>query len=119
MPRGDHVLQQVVALLKQNLRAEDYIGRIGGEEFAVMTPMTGRAGALDVGDRLRQCIMHNALTIPDGEVALTISVGIATLQPSDAGIEDLLARADKALFAAKEGGRNRSVCCQDAPLPAS
>ena len=116
---GDHVLQQVVARLKQNLRAEDYIGRIGGEEFAIMAPMTGRAGAFDVGDRLRQCVMQDALTIPGGEIALTISVGIATLDSGDAGIEDLLGRADKALFAAKEGGRNRSVCCQDAPAPAS
>ncbi len=116
---GDQVLQQAVARLKQNLRAEEYIGRIGGEEFAIMTTMAGRAGAFDVGDRLRQCVAHDTLTIPDGEIALNISVGIATLHSGDAGIEDLLGRADKALFAAKEGGRNRSVCCQGAPRPAS
>jgi diguanylate cyclase (GGDEF)-like protein len=113
---GDRALQEIVKLLKAGLRGEDYLGRIGGEEFAVILPGAGRAAALGIGDRLRRRVMDAALTIPSGELKLTVSVGVATLKGDDACIEDLLARADGALYEAKATGRNRLVFDDSPPL---
>ncbi|HZD89579.1 MAG TPA: sensor domain-containing diguanylate cyclase, partial [Pseudolabrys sp.] len=114
---GDRALQEVVALLKSGLRDEDYIGRLGGEEFAAILPGADGLAAFAVGERLRQGVMDASLPAPQGSVQLTISAGIATLSRADASIEDLLRRADKALYAAKTNGRNRLVCDGPMPLP--
>lgn len=113
---GDRALQEVVLLLRSVLRGDDYLGRIGGEEFAVMLPGAGRTVAFEVGDRLRRRVMQSALATPRGEVKLTVSVGVATLGGNDAGIDDLMRRADTALYAAKSAGRNRLVCADRAPV---
>jgi diguanylate cyclase (GGDEF)-like protein len=107
---GDLALQEVVLLLKANLRDEDYLGRIGGEEFAIVMPGAGRLAARAIGERLRRQVMDAVLEIPNGKLKLTASVGLATLMDVDAGIDDLLRRADDALYAAKAAGRNRLVC---------
>ncbi|HEU5017362.1 MAG TPA: sensor domain-containing diguanylate cyclase [Pseudolabrys sp.] len=104
---GDRALQEVVTLLKAGLRAQDYIGRLGGEEFAVIMPGADGAAAIEVGERLREQVMNAWLITPKGEVRLTISAGIATLTAADTRIDDLLCRADEALYAAKTAGRNR------------
>jgi diguanylate cyclase (GGDEF)-like protein len=113
---GDRALQEVALLLRTVMRGDDYLGRIGGEEFAVMLPGAGRPAAFEVGDRLRRRVMDAALALPDGEIKLTVSIGIATLNATDAGIEDLMRRADTALFAAKSSGRNRLVSADRAPV---
>lgn len=107
---GDRALQEVVALLKSCLRSHDYVGRLGGEEFAIIMPGADGALACEAGERVRQRVMNAWLPAPRGEVGLTISVGVATLMREDAGIEDLLRRSDEALYAAKANGRNRLVC---------
>jgi len=106
---GDRALQEVVMLLKSATRSEDYIGRLGGEEFAVIMPGAGPTAACEIGERLRRCVMNAWLPASAGEVRLTVSVGVATLNAQDAGIEDLLRRSDEALYAAKTTGRNRLV----------
>jgi diguanylate cyclase (GGDEF)-like protein len=116
---GDQALQQVTKLIKDNLRMEDYLGRIGGEEFALLMPMTARANALDVGDRLRQRVMESEFAVAGGAINLTVSAGVAELHPDDRSFKDMLGRADGALYAAKMGGRNRSVCHQGLPQPVS
>lgn len=117
---GDRALQEVAALLKSSLRSEDYVGRLGGEEFAVILPGADRAAAYEIGERLRQRVMNAWLSTPAGAVRLTVSVGVAVLTPEDARIEDLLRRSDAALYMAKSNGRNRLVCDDpsrlDAPL---
>lgn len=113
---GDRALQEVVLMLKAGLRGEDYLGRIGGEEFAVILPGAGRAAAVEVGDRLRRALVDAALATVGGEIKLTMSIGVTTLGAGDAGIEDLLRRADDALYAAKSAGRNRLVCADRAPV---
>ena len=115
---GDHALQEVVTLLKSGLRDEDYVGRLGGEEFAVLMPGADGVVASDIGERLRQSVMNAWLPTPQGEVRLTVSVGVATLTWEDARIEDLLHRSDEALYAAKTSGRNRLVC-DNRGLPAA
>ena len=115
---GDRALQEVVLLLKSGLRKEDYVGRLGGEEFAVVMPDADSAIACDIGERLRQRVMNAWLPIPVGEIRLTVSVGVATLTPEDASIEELLRRSDQALYTAKASGRNRLVsdlCAPPAP----
>lgn len=116
---GDRVLQELVVRLRADLRAdgrgEDYIGRLGSEEFAILLSGAGRIAARDVGERLRRSIMEADFTVPDGTVKLTVSMGVASLNHADAGVEDLLRRADDALYAAKTAGRNRLV--SDPPVP--
>lgn len=116
---GDRALQQVTKLVRNVLRKEDYIGRIGGEEFAVAMPMTEDRRAYEVAERLRQRVRESAFVVAGDDLILSVSVGIATLLPGDRGVENILARADEALYGAKLGGRNRSVCYQGAPLAVS
>lgn len=107
---GDHALQAVVMLLKSALRNQDYVGRLGGEEFAVIMLGADASVACEVGERLRRRVMSAWLPTHAGEVQVTVSVGVATLMPEDTRIEDLLHRSDKALYTAKTAGRNRLVC---------
>ncbi len=107
-PAGDQALQAVARALAQAVRATDLIARYGGEEFAAILPNTGAAEAAELAARVRV-----AVAACDWEHApLTISVGIATLEPA-AGTDaaDLVARADRALYAAKSAGRDR--CMQE------
>lgn len=107
---GDQVLQKVVQVCRDTLREEDAIGRLGGEEFSVLLPQTGRATALEVAERL--CHAVAAAEVPLDQkppLRFTVSVGVATLAPEDPGIDMVLDRADKALYQAKHAGRNRVV----------
>jgi len=109
---GDAVLQGVVKAALESLRQSDFIGRLGGEEFAVILPETALTAAKDVAERLRQHIAERPV-VTTGEgvaraaISSTVSVGVAELAPQDQSIDDLLGRADKALYRAKNQGRNR------------
>jgi diguanylate cyclase (GGDEF)-like protein len=106
---GDLVLQSVAATCRLELRAGDYLGRIGGEEFAVILPETGIDEAVQVAERLRKAVAGAPAAGPAGDVGVTVSIGVATLvRPHDLGT--LMANADAALSAAKKGGRNRTIC---------
>jgi diguanylate cyclase (GGDEF)-like protein/PAS domain S-box-containing protein len=111
---GDMVLQGVVKRALESLRQSDSLGRVGGEEFAVLLPETSLSAAYDVADRLRCHIENKPIIAGHDPVACTVSIGIAQLSAQDGSIDDLLARADQALYAAKNKGRNR-VEIADAP----
>lgn len=112
---GDAVLVAVAQHCAGLIREADVIGRIGGEEFAVMLVNTGLDGAVQLAERLRREIAELAITVPsfDAPVSCTISLGVAAFggSPGDAGhdmtIEELLDLADTALYVAKTEGRNR------------
>jgi diguanylate cyclase (GGDEF)-like protein/PAS domain S-box-containing protein len=106
---GDMALQQVAAALKDGLRETDILGRIGGEEFAVLLPDTQLNDAILLGQRICRSMEVAELSIPGRVLAisLTISVGIAGLESGMSGIEDVFRNADKALYKAKRNGRNR------------
>ncbi len=104
---GDAVLQGVVKRALESLRQSDSIGRIGGEEFAVLLPETSLAAAYDVAERLRAHMQERAIIAGHKAIPCTVSIGVAQLSAQDGGIEDLLHRADTALYKAKNGGRNR------------
>lgn len=104
---GDAVLAGVVKLALESLRQSDIMGRLGGEEFAVIMPETGLAAAVDAANRLRLHIAEKPVIALNTAVTCTTSVGVAELKSDDGSIDDLLHRADEALYRAKEGGRNR------------
>lgn len=105
---GDEVLCRVKRIADSCLRSEDLFARYGGEEFVVLMPETGQAGALKLAERLREAI---AAAPADGGVRVTASMGVASVAEIDDKwtLERLLARADRAMYAAKAAGRNRVV----------
>ncbi|HYH23387.1 MAG TPA: diguanylate cyclase [Azospirillum sp.] len=107
---GDEVLKQVARVALSVLRATDHIGRIGGEEFAVLLPDSDLDGAVATAERLREAIEGAALSGVGADVHCTVSVGVAEWAPEDASIEASLNRADAALYRAKREGRNRMRC---------
>jgi diguanylate cyclase (GGDEF)-like protein len=109
---GDHVLQRIVAQCHSVLRASDYLGRIGGEEFAIMLPDTTLSAALEVSERLRGEIEKLFVESPSGELRITISCGLACLTDHVRDARELVRNGDVALYVAKSSGRNRSICYQ-------
>jgi diguanylate cyclase (GGDEF)-like protein len=120
---GDQVLAGVGTALRSVLRARDFAGRNGGEEFAVLLPDTDIAAALEIAERVRAAIAE--VTLPGTDVPVTISVGVAGF-PGHASMLERLDRldrlADAALYVAKRQGRNRVELAsvdagQDVPGP--
>jgi diguanylate cyclase (GGDEF)-like protein len=104
---GDDVLAAFARVLREQTRREDVIGRIGGEEFAIVLPRASLQTAREVAERIRLGL-HNAEVVVDGNVVpVTVSLGVAALRPGDETPDDLLKRADRALYAAKRHGRDR------------
>jgi two-component system cell cycle response regulator len=102
---GDQVLCRLVEVCKDALREHDIIGRLGGEEFAILLPETALDTARTVAERLRKNI---ETTTVDGEsVHFTVSFGVAQVKGSDETAEEVIRRADEALYRAKRSGRNR------------
>lgn len=110
-PVGDEVLQHVAGLLSARLRAQDLVGRSGGEEFLVLLPGTSPQGALQVAESLRASIEQSPLPSGSRTIGVSVSIGVCSARPQpgdDWG--QLVQRADQALYAAKQGGRNRVEC---------
>lgn len=104
---GDEVLVRVAQACQASLRQFDRLGRVGGEEFLVLLPDTAAGTALPVAERLRRSV--SALVLDDLAPGLrvTLSIGIAALEPADRNLDDLTRRADRALYRAKRQGRDR------------
>ncbi len=109
-PFGDQVIQQVAGQLNDVVRTGDLAARIGGEEFTILLEDTGLSGALDVAERLRKKVEKLGLFFQGEAVPVTISAGVAAFPQNTDQQEKLFNYADQALYHAKEGGRNRSVC---------
>jgi diguanylate cyclase (GGDEF)-like protein len=112
---GDWVLKMVATILLSAKRDADVVARYGGEEFVIMLPETTLAAAATVAERIRSKVFANALTIAESELSLTISLGISAATASSSGVESILRHADRALYEAKQTGRNR-VCIAKRPL---
>ncbi len=108
---GDEVLKEFAHRLKAHIRGIDMACRVGGEEFVLVLPDTDMALAYTIGERLRQAIANVPFDAgaASGPLSVTMSVGIASLQAAHEGPEDILKRADAALYRAKNDGRNRVV----------
>lgn len=122
---GDAVLRGVADHCREAIRTSDLIGRMGGEEFAILLPETDQEAACHLAERLRQGLQErrwrchplgdqaqDPMGGPPRDLAITVSIGVATLTPAITSLDALYARADQALYAAKAGGRNRvsGVC---------
>jgi diguanylate cyclase (GGDEF)-like protein len=102
---GDAVLQAVARLCVDVVRAVDTVGRLGGEEFAILMPVTDIAGAYALAERLRENIARAQVQWGDVPVPITVSIGVAQAGPS-MHFANLMAAADDALYEAKHAGRN-------------
>jgi diguanylate cyclase (GGDEF)-like protein/PAS domain S-box-containing protein len=111
---GDEVLKRFTDTVRTELREIDIFGRLGGEEFCVVLERCGVHEATEAAERIRARVETMELTAPDrSRLHLTVSIGATCVQPSDRRIEELLSRADAALYAAKQSGRNRQEWAPD------
>jgi len=106
---GDIMLMKFTAIVGKNLRKSDLLGRIGGEEFAVILFETDREAGMLVAEKIRQHIQETSYQYEDKLVEVTTSIGLSQLESKIDTLEAIQQRADKALYKAKESGRNRVV----------
>jgi len=104
---GDQVLRVVAERCGEGIRGIDILGRYGGEEFAVILPGTDLSGAHNMAERLRRSVADVPVPTDKGDLTVTISLGVASNVQDDADVAALLNRADAAMYAAKQTGRNR------------
>jgi diguanylate cyclase (GGDEF)-like protein len=106
---GDKVLKHFAVLLRSSLREEDLIGRIGGDEFAVLLPNLRKADAARIAERIRRNVDETRLAEESGLICFTVSIGISEDEGSDSPLHDILTQADSALYQAKHQDRNCTV----------
>ncbi len=108
---GDQILQSVTQVARSQLRDVDLIGRYGGEEFVIILPVTSARQSSLVAERIRGGVESLRIETDKGPASVTLSLGIAEMfhAPQDGSVDDMIRRADEALYAAKKAGRNRAV----------
>ena len=116
-PVGDQALRQVGAVLRSAVRGTDIVGRLGGEEFIILLPETHAAIGMQIAEKVRARVEASTVSTRNGRsVTVTISLGVAVQQPGeDLGLSVLYKAADRALYQAKQNGRNR-VELADQPM---
>lgn len=106
---GDTALRQFAAAVRRCLRREDVFGRLGGEEFCALLPSTAVAGAAQLAERIRQSVANLAVEAGGHRLSLKVSIGVASLGEHGGSWDELVNQADRAMYAAKRGGRNRVI----------
>ncbi len=104
---GDAVIHRMGELMHRYFRVSDVMGRLGGEEFAVLLSRCSPQEAYRLADRFRQQVADTPTVFNDHEIYITISIGVTCSEPTDKNVENILHRADKALYQSKAEGRNR------------
>ncbi|WP_428563656.1 MAG: GGDEF domain-containing protein [Solidesulfovibrio sp. DCME] len=110
-PTGDRVIKALADTMTANAREQDTVGRLGGEEFVVVLAETSGKGAVANAERLREIIQNSISVASDNNcvVNFTVSIGVAAISICDTSFEDMLIRVDKALYSAKNMGRNKVI----------
>ena len=103
---GDLALVRAVERIRECLRAEDVLGRLGGEEFIVLMPNSDGASATAAAERIREAFSDRPLDLRGQPRKVTLSIGVAVLAPADRLFSQLLQRGDRAMYAAKHAGRD-------------
>lgn len=107
-PAGDQVLREIAKQLEANLRQPDILARIGGEEFSILLPETSAQSAMVFAERIRKEQSELKITGDwQGEINISVSIGVSSFISTDNAFDDLFSRADKALYQAKNSGRNK------------
>lgn len=104
---GDQVLRDVATICQDVLRGSDVIGRIGGEEFVLLLPEAEQKSAEHIAERMRARLAGTKILLQNLELNVTASFGVATIGKKDITMQDVLDRADEAMYHAKHGGRNQ------------
>jgi diguanylate cyclase (GGDEF)-like protein len=104
---GDRALKMVAQTCLAELRKVDVMCRFGGEEFLILLPETSKSKAALAARRIRDAVASARILVDDGEIALTVSIGVAELDENHSDLDALIQAADKALYQAKEAGRNQ------------
>ena len=112
---GDEAIKATAEACLLGKRKSDIVGRVGGEEFAILLPETTLSRAQIVAERIRKRIAGQALKVRDANFQITVSIGVAEASVSMSGADALLVAADQALYQAKGQGRNRCLCWSPAP----
>jgi diguanylate cyclase (GGDEF)-like protein len=115
---GDIALKHLVAAVGNQTRRGDLLGRLGGEEFAILLPSIPPEEAERLAERLVAHVAGNPVTYGDMSIDMTVSIGLTVATATDRSIEQIIARADGALYRAKGGGRNRVVVDRQVEAPA-
>ncbi len=117
---GDEVLEMLVSGVKAEIRASDFIGRYGGDEFLLVLDECEGTAAMGLLDRLRQRFGDKPMTVGDNQVRISFSAGIVSVSAGDPlVVKDLLRNAERALVNSKEAGRNRTAIAPPPPPPSS
>lgn len=103
---GDAALRHFAEICRLRIRQADFFGRLGGEEFGIVLSCTDRSGALQLAESLRRSVADSPLQSAKGRIVLTVSIGVTRFEPGDETSDDILVRADAALYRAKAQGRN-------------
>ncbi len=112
---GDAALRHVAGVLEKHLRRGDQVARVGGEEFAVILPGTDENGALLLASRLREAVEAAQIFAEGARLSTSASLGSATWPGDGKAADDLQRAADRALYAAKQAGRNKVVAASSMP----
>lgn len=104
---GDAVLVRVAQCMRETTRQHDVVGRSGGEEFMVLLPDTNADEAMALAERLRARIAGSPVRHADRDLAVTVSIGVSSMQAGDLSADEVMARADRALYRAKHANRNQ------------
>ena len=118
-PAGDAALKSAAEVLKRHLRKGDLAARYGGEEFVAILPASDETGATHLAERVREAVQGNRLVFEGAKIHMTASFGLAVWPRDAKDPEGLLAAADRALYAAKQAGRNRVVMASTLVTPAA
>jgi diguanylate cyclase (GGDEF)-like protein len=113
---GDLALVEAVRRLRESLRAEDLVGRLGGEEFVAVMPNTDGVAGLAAAERVRAAFAESPMAIASHEIAVTVTAGVAVLTAEDQLFSHLLRRADRAMYAGKNAGRNQVMLDGGSPM---
>jgi two-component system, cell cycle response regulator len=106
---GDQILKDLARIVKGRIRSEETVARYGGEEFAILVPETTHEGAIALAEQLRQIVEANRFSFEGEIIAVTISLGVASLSGAQFEVNEFIKLSDERLYTAKRSGRNRVV----------
>jgi len=106
---GNRLLQHLVRCIREQLRGSDVMARFGGDEFILLLPETNNKGALEMSERIRKSVELSRFSVREGDTNVTASLGVASYPEDGGNLDVILEKADKAMYRAKQKGRNRVV----------